>query len=385
MRAVKRGTCGGKCRYITELKSASSDKNGYSTTQNCPKCGKALKLSGPWYATGQINGERIDKSFPTKKEAELYLSECQRAKHNGTPLPKQEVMLTWKDGKEAFDSAKMKDKTRKYYQYMLATLSREFGDKEKLIDVKPTRLLEFTKSLEEDGLSARTIAGLIGTVKRMFVLVTMYLDANDYDRLHKAKDNMLKVPKPAIDNYKDDYFTADEVRVLIAASCEQLALAIRIQIETGLRPGNVYGMRFEYIADDCTVSMPGEVMKSGRNFVTGISPVLRNDINKYALKYGYRTWLFPSPANDPALEIDKPMHDMRTAWKTAIKKTGLTGTPHKLRHSFVSILLGDDVPLYIVSSLADHADVKITYKRYGHLEPSKKQATLAEYRDKLAL
>jgi integrase len=279
----------------------------------------------------------------------------------------------------------MKDTTREYYKAMLSTLGREFADTDKLVDVTPQRLLKLADKLKKDERSARTIAGVIATVKRMFVLVTQYLKAQDYPRLHEAKTDIIKVEKPPVDNYKDDFFTAEEVKKLIAAASEPLALAIRIQIETGLRPGNVYSLSFSDIGADGTISINGDDMKSGRHFVTTISAGLKKDLTEHALKHGYRTWLFPSPTNNPALGIDKPVHDMRSAWETAITKSGLSGTPHKLRHSFASIMLANDVPLPMVSELMNHADVGITMKRYGHLEHSKKRDTLAEYREQLKL
>lgn len=370
MKAVKRARC--ECGY-------NSNVDGKNKTPKCPKCNQTLKLSSDWYVRGQHNGEMIFKNCGAlKKDAEAYIASCVIAKRTGSIMPGAEPVKTWEDGLAEFEKAEMKASTREYYKYVLISLTEEFRGIN-LIDLTPERLSNFTQERKSQGLSARTIAGDIATVKRLFTLVTRNLSAKQYPRLHEAMLDIQKVEKPAINNYKDDFFTSEEIKTMIAEAPEHLALAIRIQIETGLRPGNVYSLQFSDIAEDGTITLQAERMKNGETFVTSISSSLLHAIKVYAMKNGYREYLFPSRTGSGHV------HDMRSAWTTMCSKAKVTGTPHKLRHSFASIMLAQDVPLVVVSELMGHQDIGITKKRYGHLEHGKKRDVLADYRARLAL
>lgn len=370
MKAVKRAKC--KCGYNTNT-------DGKNKSPKCPKCSEPLTLSNDWYARGQHNGEMIFKNCGAlKKDAEAYIASCTIAKRTGSIMPGTEPIKTWEDGLAEFDKAEMKPKTREFYKYSLVNLTKEFSGIN-LVDLTPERLSNFVSKRKSQGLSTRTIAGDISTVKRLFTLVTRYLSAKQYPRLHEAMLDIQKVEKPNINNYKDDFFTSEEVKKMIAVAPEALALSIRLQIETGLRPGNVYSMKFTDLSEDGTITLPADRMKNNKQFVTTISKELLHSIRLYALKNGYREYLFPSPTGKGHV------HDMGSSWDTMCKKAGITGTPHKLRHSFASILLSQDVPLVVVSDLLGHNNINITKARYGHLEHEKKRNTLSDYRDRLAL
>ena len=50
---------------------------------------------------------------------------------------------------------------------------------------------------------------------------------------------------------------------------------------------------------------------------------------------------------------------------------------HDLRHSCISLLLAQGIPVKVVSEMADHADVSITLSIYGHVLPDM-QSTAAD-------
>ncbi|GAA4187164.1 site-specific integrase [Streptosporangium oxazolinicum] len=57
------------------------------------------------------------------------------------------------------------------------------------------------------------------------------------------------------------------------------------------------------------------------------------------------------------------------AFKVAVEAAGLPEgfTPHGLRHAFVSLQLAQGVPITDLSRWLGHADIKITYRIYGHM------------------
>ena len=60
---------------------------------------------------------------------------------------------------------------------------------------------------------------------------------------------------------------------------------------------------------------------------------------------------------------------------TLLKKYGLRHIRfHDLRHTFASILIGQDVPLINVSNFLGHSDLSTTANIYAHLDKASKQA-----------
>ncbi|HWR59578.1 MAG TPA: tyrosine-type recombinase/integrase [Thermodesulfovibrionales bacterium] len=51
-------------------------------------------------------------------------------------------------------------------------------------------------------------------------------------------------------------------------------------------------------------------------------------------------------------------------------------TPHKLRHTFATLLLEAGAELAVVSELLGHADISITKKFYADVVPELKKKTL---------
>ncbi len=80
-------------------------------------------------------------------------------------------------------------------------------------------------------------------------------------------------------------------------------------------------------------------------------------------------WFFQSPVK-PNMSIHRStLHT--TYWKPLLRAAGLpTETRfHDLRHGAASLLLGEGVPITVVSQLLGHADSSITLKVYAHLLP----------------
>ncbi len=59
---------------------------------------------------------------------------------------------------------------------------------------------------------------------------------------------------------------------------------------------------------------------------------------------------------------------VRRAFKAITRKAGLgeNWTPRELRHSFVSIMSDNDVPLEIIADLCGHASTAVTEEVYRH-------------------
>ncbi len=74
-----------------------------------------------------------------------------------------------------------------------------------------------------------------------------------------------------------------------------------------------------------------------------------------------RARLTPRPVPNGMTSPDQVNHRLKYALRRAGMKEG-TFTPHALRHSFVTYLLRADVPLQVVSKLANHSNLDITLR-----------------------
>ena len=80
-------------------------------------------------------------------------------------------------------------------------------------------------------------------------------------------------------------------------------------------------------------------------------------------------WLFQSPVNADMSIHRATLHI--TYWKPLLEAAGLPRDTrfHDLRHTAASLLLGEGVPVPVVSQLLGHADSSITLKVYAHMLP----------------
>ena len=78
------------------------------------------------------------------------------------------------------------------------------------------------------------------------------------------------------------------------------------------------------------------------------------------------TWMFQSPVKDMSIHR-ATLHV--TYWKPLLKAAGLPRDTrfHDLRHTAASLMLGQNIPLPVVSHVLDHSNPAITGTVYAHM------------------
>ena len=167
------------------------------------------------------------------------------------------------------------------------------------------------------------------------------------------------------------------VSVIRAVFAAKHRIPMLIAIGTGMRRGEVLGLRWsdfnpvsgELIVRRNVVRVRGEtIVKSTKT--DRVHAVRLPDSLVEILRRHERSsdWI----CADADGRLPNPQA-LATAFETIAHGLGFDVTLHSLRHSQVTILLSEGIPVNTVSERVGHANPSITYNRYSHVVPSTQQ------------
>ncbi len=390
MRAYKQAICP-VCQHKIRTAEVKADKDGTSKTLVCPKDGTPLKLSHNWYVRGRHNGEEIMKACgPKKADAEDFIAACRLAKRAGTVLPGQEKDIAWADAvknceqwwDKDVERKKIRATTREFYSYQLKALDRHFFG---------TSLLTITKSSIEHcmdemlsaGTAPATVCHAVKALKRMYTmhLSNLDLEATPRPKLMEKAFILSKVPLPEVDNVKTASCTPVDLQSVLSliangkgskVSRKRLTLAILMGVGMLMRPININSLQWSEVdLENGVIRIARDKMKGKRDFEQAMPIQILLAIEEWkAAQKVDSPWVFPSPR-----DAQQPVSRMSKAISHWIDKAGLNaeGVDRKekitayvlTRHTGATQLYEESGEnLEMVSKTADHADSRITRKRY---------------------
>jgi integrase len=184
----------------------------------------------------------------------------------------------------------------------------------------------------------------------------------------------------------EDVYTQEELKKLINATAPGSLERVLVMVPalTGLRIGEVLGLTWPHVdlkAGQLHVRLNLVDKKKGRELKAPKSKSSRRTLDlPQELVHEFKVWkLACPPSNDDlvfATMEGKPLH--RKAASQVLDAAIIAAelekrlTPHKLRHSFASLLLDRGVAVPKVSGLLGHRDSVITMKVYAHWVKDKK-------------
>jgi integrase len=217
--------------------------------------------------------------------------------------------------------------------------------------------------------SKKTVNGMIVILKQLFAFAEKndYLDENPLNDIKSFKiDGKGKI----------EFFTEDELKNIWEKVDKFWVDPLRFLVNTGLRKGELINLRWENV--DLNPKNPHIVITSNDKWKTKTGNIRAVPLNKTALEIIKRAkgknpeYVFTSK-NNLKIHPDKPLY----ALKKALKKLGLTGDVHKLRHTFASQLIMKGESLYTIGKLLGHTDSETT-QIYAHLSPGHLQESVAK-------
>ncbi len=172
-----------------------------------------------------------------------------------------------------------------------------------------------------------------------------------------------KNPKLRLDRKPPKWFTDEQLRYMLESVRPFVKdfVLVLVLVHTGLRAGELRALKWQAI-DLVNRKIMIEVSKSHRFRVIPINDALFEHLSD--LRHASK------PNQDYVLEgraTGQPYSDFYHVLKRELKRLGMSGYVHALRHTFASRLVQRGVSIYEVKELLGHASVQTT-QIYSHLQ-----------------
>lgn len=228
-------------------------------------------------------------------------------------------------------------------------------------------LLRYLTSLRDGGLSARTVARQVSTIRSFFRYLVRegVLSASP---VSEARAPKIGRPLPS-------YLTPTEVERLLAAPDTQSPEGLRdramleLMYASGLRASEVVSLRQEHV--DSRAGFLRVMGKGGKERVVPVALPALETLKVY-LERGRPVFLKGRGATN-ALFLSRRGRPItrQTLWNRIgrwAREAGIRGkiSPHSLRHSFAGHLLAGGADLRAVQAMLGHADISTT-QIYTHV------------------
>jgi integrase len=315
-----------------------------------------------WHISYVVNGQRFRVSTGTsdKKLALVKFNDLE------LKLFKKEIGAK----EDAPKSASLAEFFKRYSEYYRTShqgdihgevsrikIMREFFARKRIKYIQ-----EITPSVLEDFLSTVIPLHKPKTRKNYITLLKTVLNkAAEWKLIISNPIAEFKIPKTVKTFH---FFGVEDIRLIISEAEEPLKTAIIILVNTGLRRAELYHLRWK---DLDLVNGTLRVWP-----YSGFTPKGKRP-RSIPISASLMETLIPlSKSPKTSGFVYRPYKNMNTLYhhfKHLLKRLGLSGTLHDLRHTFASHLSMAGVPIPVIKELMGHSDIATTMI-YAHLSPS---------------
>lgn len=323
---------------------------------------------GRWRGVCQHEGKRKYVYGKTKAEAKRKLRDVQRQVEQGAAVgtPNQTVeqfLQSWLNGHVR---QSCKPKTQESYEETCRNRIIPHIGKRKLTALSVTHIQQMVNTLQEQGLSQRTVQYAVGVLSRALNLAVEY----GYLVRNPAEKVKVRVEKHQIVALTPKQAT----RLLEATEGHRLHVLYRIAIYMGLRRGELLALRWtdiDFAKHTLRVrqakTQAGErVLPLSHEMVQCLQEhweKLQEERIALGVDWQEHGLAFPTSKGTPMT----PRNLVRN-FKYFLRKTGLPDVRfHDLRHTCASIMYEAGVPEVVISKMLGHSRVSVTMDIYTHL------------------
>jgi integrase len=366
----------------------SSDKSDKRRRQKGTGTVYQQKTDGRWIARVTVHDpvtgktRTVRKGAKSKRAADNLLKEM-LTEHHAPVIAKTtrvvDYLTHWRDTTLAVSSRK--PATKEQYRNLISSPMTPTLGELKIAGLTPVEVERWLVRLDEYRVKVKNNpAGrpLSQSTKRTcYAVLALACDTAVRDGL--LPDNPVRqAPRPAKARVAVPVLSAAEVDALLAAAAKEprwLPLTVLLA-NTGLRINEALTLKWADVdLDAARATILDAKTASGKRtvpLVPSVVDALRTQRKWQAecrLKVGpgwQHTGLVFTGEGGAALDD----HNCRRAQRRLLKAAGLPRERafHTLRHSMATRLLGEGVPMPIVSALIGHASIRTTVDTYGHLD-----------------
>lgn len=315
------------------------------------------KLRGRWQAQVRRRGMKPRcKSFDTKQEAEKWARDLEAQVDRFGAAPDTRIL-------ESTTLGELLER----YQREVSPLKRGATQEIQRIDVLRRHDLAYRTLI---GLSQQDIATFRderlqsvapSTTVRELAILSHVLEVGIRDwGLPLAKNVVKLVRRPVIRNERSRRLTGDEEqRLLDACDAGQIPFfrtILILAIETGMRRGEILGLKWSDISDNRrVVTLAMTKNGSGREV-----PLSQRAFEALRIWKGH-------PSVDTSTVFPMRAGTLEQAWRRVLSRAKISGLRfHDLRHEGVSRLFERGLNMMEVSSVSGHKEMRML-RRYTHL------------------
>ena len=357
------------------------------------------KTKSVWRSLGlpeNTGKSKVSKAFRevVKKFENEYAEQIARSGRPALDIPVFDYMCAYL--KKAEPNLQ-KNTIQSYHMMIYGKIRRYFEPKRHLTvgSITAKGIEKFYEHLFSQNVVSNTVIHYHAILQRAFqqAFKDEMIDANPFDRIDRPKKNKF---------HGENYSEEELVTLLELTRSDSIYPAIMLGGGLGLRRSEAIGVRWsridwdkktvlldtkivEYKVNGEKVVEPVEEMKnkSSRRTLPLPEPVLEmlsEEKEKQALyrkmfKGSYNRKYDDYVCVNELGELIKPSY-VTQHFSDLLKKYGLRHIRfHDLRHTFASILIGQDVPLINVSNFLGHSDLSTTANIYAHLDKASKQGS----------
>jgi integrase len=309
--------------------------------------------------TAMIDGKQVCKTTGTsnkrlaQKRQDAWRTEIAQGQYS--LLRKAPQLKDWAD--KYLESVEHPN-TRRRYKSSEANLVTFFGDS-RLDHISAKRIEEFKRVRREDGAKGATINRDLRFLAQILKQAERerYIGRSPFDLGKFFANETRERRKPHILSY-------EEQEKLLAVAPPRIRVLTVLGVETGMRTGEMTGLRWE---DIDLLNGVVHVLKS--KSTAGIRSVPLSGFSKSELLRWrnligpeYSEWVFPDLSNRR-----HPLQGGRKSWASALKKAGIPFFPiYNLRHTFASRMTAAGVSPITVAQMLGHASTQIV-PRYAQV------------------
>ncbi|QWU98530.1 site-specific integrase [Francisella salimarina] len=320
------------------------------------------------YTIGQLGSITLDQAKLEAQRLNLLIAQGVDIKRENKPSQESEnTNLTLRQYLDTFYLNWYKTHNRNYESlrvYLGKPLQKLFDVELDVINDKKYLTKYLSDYQNENNSSNATYNRMLSTLKGMF--------SRAYEFGYIEKNNVRDVKLLQVSSSKIRYLDNDETKKffdnlpkLKSISAQNI---IKIAYYTGMRKGEILSLNFDDIDYQTNqITLKSSNTKSNKTRSIPIHEEVMKIIKSIERKSGL---LFVSEVTG------KKFDNIDRSWKQLMKLSEIENFRfHDLRHNFCSMLVMKGVPIYTVSQLAGHADVKTT-QIYAHLSPDVKKSAI---------